>query len=220
MPPISSCTLLGAGSSTGRPPRTRSIGSSISTGSAANIDDTRLPNSSVVGGAYRRGDRRRRAASRGARRVRSRYVRSAPAVTASTTSLTVTPERVLHGLHVGERHRRQRRSGVRGDRAVHRQPRRGERQRDLERLVARAAHRIARRRARGSTTARTSLRGCVARSTRRRGRASRARSERVPGCHSSVRLHAARAARRLESRTARRGSRRRRRRRSASGAPS
>ena len=45
-------------------------------------------------------------------------------------------ERVLHRLDVGERHRRERDDPARRDRAVHRQARRGQRERDVERLVA------------------------------------------------------------------------------------
>ena len=71
----------------------------------------------------------RRAACRAARRARRGSVRNAPAVTASTTSLTVTPNAFFTALTSASDDRRERDLAVRRDRAVHREARRGERHR-------------------------------------------------------------------------------------------
>ena len=149
----------------------------------------------------------------------ARYVRSAPAVTPSTTSLTVTPSAFFTALTSASGDRRESDDPLRGDRAVHRQPRRRERQRDLERLAAAPAR--AKRTTPGTefATARTILPG-AARS--RRGRApniSTSPGTRL-GCQSSGGVAPVRAAPAGRGRTARRSSRPRPRRRSASGAPS
>ena len=77
--------------------RTRSIGSSISTGSAANIDDTRLPKRGSPSTRTDVGIDATSGRSGNSERSR-RYVRSAPVVTASTTSLTVTSSARLTAL--------------------------------------------------------------------------------------------------------------------------
>ena len=107
----------------------------------------------------------RPAACRAARRGARDSVRSAPAVTASTTSLTVTPNAFFTAFTSASDTDENAIDAVRGDRAVHRQPRRGQRQRDVRAPRRARGGRRARRRARGCVTARTTLRRAAARAT-------------------------------------------------------
>ena len=93
--------------------RTRSSGSGSSTGSEAKIADTRLVHRSASSPVRTETGIMATSGSSGSASCSSSHVRSPPAHTAITTSLTVAPERALDVLDGLERHRPEREAPVR-----------------------------------------------------------------------------------------------------------